>query len=274
MPSLQDLKIYTDSLKAYSHKMPAYFLGHGSPMNALEENEFTRTWQHIGQDLPKPRAILCISAHWETKGTFVTAMEAPRTIHDFYGFPRALFEVQYPAAGNKEVAELTQQLVQKTQIGLDHEWGFDHGSWSVIRHIYPQADVPLLQLSIDYSKPAVWHYELAKELSELRKKGVLIIGSGNIVHNLRTINWQQKEGGYDWAEEVNESVKNLILQDNHRPLQQFEKLGSAAALAIPTPEHYLPLLYTLGVKEEGEQVSFLNDKLLMGSLSMTSVKVG
>ncbi|WP_240773355.1 4,5-DOPA dioxygenase extradiol [Pontibacter sp. SGAir0037] len=254
--------------------MPAYFLGHGSPMNALEENEFTRTWQHIGQDLPKPRAILCISAHWETKGTFVTAMEAPRTIHDFYGFPRALFEVQYPAAGNKEVAELTQQLVQKTQIGLDHEWGFDHGSWSVIRHIYPQADVPLLQLSIDYSKPAVWHYELAKELSELRKKGVLIIGSGNIVHNLRTINWQQKEGGYDWAEEVNESVKNLILQDNHRPLQQFEKLGSAAALAIPTPEHYLPLLYTLGVKEEGEQVSFLNDKLLMGSLSMTSVKVG
>ncbi|MFD2067969.1 4,5-DOPA dioxygenase extradiol [Pontibacter silvestris] len=189
MSALQNLKKLTDALKTQEQLMPVYFIEHGSPMNAIEENEFTRSWNVLGKDLPKPTAILCISAHWQTKGTFVTAMEKPRTIHDFYGFPQELFDVAYAAPGSPELAVQMQQLIRKTELHLNHEWGLDHGSWSVIKHIYSAADVPVLQLSLDYSKPPQWHFELAKELADLREKGVLIIGSGNIVHNLRMLDW-------------------------------------------------------------------------------------
>jgi 4,5-DOPA dioxygenase extradiol len=274
MKTLKDLKSYTDGLAAQDAKMPVLFLGHGSPMNAIEENEFTKTWNELGTSIPKPKAILCISAHWETKGTFVTAMEQPRTIHDFGGFPQALFNVQYPAPGSPEVATEVQKLIRKTELQLDHEWGLDHGTWSIIKHIYPDADVPVLQLSLDYSKPAQWHYELAKELAALRNKGVLIIGSGNVVHNLRMLQWHNPNATYDWAVEMNEAVKNYIVSGNHEPLIKYDTLGKAAALSIPSPEHYLPLLYTLGLQEEQEKVTVLNDMLQMGAIAMTSFKMG
>lgn len=254
--------------------MPVYFVGHGSPMNAIEENEFTRSWSTLGKDLAKPAAILCVSAHWQTRGTFVTAMEQPRTIHDFYGFPQELFDVQYAAPGSPELAAHIQQLIRKTELHLDHEWGLDHGTWSVIKHIYPAADIPVLQLSLDYNKPPQWHFDLARELSELRRKGVLIIGSGNIVHNLRMLNWHEPDAKHDWATEFNEQVKKNILTGDFQPLINFTTQGRAAALSVPTPEHYLPLLYTLGLKVEQDNVSFLNDRLQLGAISMTSVKLG
>ena len=257
-------------------KMPVLFLGHGSPMNAIEDNEFVRGFKKLGRELERPNAILCISAHWETKGTFVTAMEHPQTIHDFGGFPQALFHVQYPAQGSPELAYTTKELITKTEVGLDEKWGLDHGSWSVIRHLYPHADVPVIQMSIDYSKPPKYHYELAQELAALRSKGVLIVGSGNIVHNLRMVAWNKLNGepyGYDWAIEANESMKNFILKDNHQPLIDFRLQGRAFDLAIPTPEHYLPLLYTIALKEKNEEITFFNDQPLGGSLSMTSLKI-
>ncbi|AKD03796.1 4,5-DOPA dioxygenase extradiol [Pontibacter korlensis] len=254
--------------------MPALFVGHGSPMNAVEENEFTQGWASMAQGIAKPKAILCVSAHWQTNGTAVTAMANPRTIHDFYGFPQQLFDVQYNAPGSPETAEELKQLIKKTELHLDHEWGLDHGTWSVLKHIYPDADIPVLQLSLDYTKPAQWHYELAQELAQLRKKGVLVVGSGNIVHNLRTLNWHKPDEAFDWATEVNEQVKQQILSGDPQPLIKYEQLGRAASLAIPTPEHYLPLLYTLGLQQKQEQVQFLNDKMQLGSISMTSVKIG
>lgn len=254
--------------------MPVLFVGHGSPMNAIEENEFTKGWAQMAEGLPKPRAILCISAHWETRGTYVTAMEQPRTIHDFYGFPQALFDVQYGAKGDPHLAEELRLLIRKTELQLDHEWGLDHGTWSVIKHIYPSADVPVLQLSLAKNQAPAWHYELAKELSTLRTKGVLMIGSGNIIHNLRLLNWQKPEEAYDWALDLNEQVKEFISADQHQPLIDYQQLGKAAALAIPSPEHYLPLLYTLGLKEAQEQVTFMNDQLQLGAISMTSLKIG
>ncbi|MCC9168712.1 4,5-DOPA dioxygenase extradiol [Pontibacter harenae] len=274
MSALQNLKKYTDRLATQSQKMPAYFIGHGSPMIALEESEITKNLRKIGEQVPTHTAILCISAHWETKGTFITAMDNPRTIHDFYGFPQALFDVQYTASGSVELAEETKKLVQKTELQLDHEWGFDHGAWTVVKHMYPKADIPMVQLSLDYTKPAAWHYELAKELAALRQKGVLIVGSGNIVHNLRMLDWRNPKASQDWAAETNERVKSLILQNDHKPLQNYTSLGRGAALAIPTPEHYLPLLYTLGMKEEQEPVQFINDEVQLGAISMTSVKIG
>ena len=257
-------------------QMPVLFLGHGSPMNAIEENEFVTGFRNIGKEITKPNAIICISAHWETKGTFVTAMQKPPTIHDFGGFPQALFDVQYPAPGDPELAKETKSLITKTTVGLDDKWGLDHGAWSVIKHLYPNADVPVIQLSLDYSQPPQYHYDLAKQLASLRKKGVLIIGSRNLVHNLRMVAWDKLnagEYGYDWALEAKAKMNQFILSNDHQQLINYKSQGKAFDLAIPTPEHYLPLLYTLALKEENEKVSLFNDKALAGSLSMTSLKI-
>jgi 4,5-DOPA dioxygenase extradiol len=259
-----------------SEKMPVLFLGHGSPMNAIEENEFVASFRQLGKELVKPKAILCISAHWETKGTFVTAMQNPRTIHDFGGFPQALFDVQYPAPGNPTLAKETKQLITSTAIGLDEKWGLDHSAWSVIKHLYPNADVPVIQMSIDYTQPAQYHYDLAKEIAILRNKGVLIVSSGNLVHNLGMVAWDKLNGepyAYDWAIEASEKMKKHILDSNHQELINFKQQGRAFDLAIPTPEHYLPLLYTLALKEPNEEVSLFNDQPIGGSLTMTSVKI-
>jgi len=262
---------------AKTDDMPVVFFGHGSPMNAIELNEFSRNWQSMGKNLPRPNAILVISAHWYTKGTFVTAVEKPQTIHDFGGFPQALFDVQYPAPGSPELAKETKALIHTTKVGLDEEWGLDHGTWSVLKHVYPDADVPVVQLSIDYTKPAQYHYDLAKELAALRKKGVLIVGSGNMVHNLRMVAWDQlhtPDYAYDWAAEASAQMKKLIAENNHQALIDYHKQGKAFELAIPTPDHYLPMLYTLGLKGKEEEVSLFNDKAVMGSLTMTSLKIG
>lgn len=258
-------------------KMPVLFLGHGSPLNAIEENEFVAGWRNIGKTLPKPNAVLCISAHWETRGTFVTAMEKPVTIHDFGGFPRELFEVQYPAPGSPDLARETKRIISKTVVGMDDKWGLDHGCWSVVRHLYPGAEVPVIQMSLDYFQMPQYHYDLARELSSLRKKGVLIIGSGNMVHNLGLVNWEKIDEpgfGYDWAIEANEKMKKFILSDDHKALIGYKSQGRAFDLAIPTPDHFLPLLYSLALKEEDETVEIFNDKAVAGSLTMTSIKIG
>jgi len=258
-------------------RMPVLFVGHGSPMNAIEENEFVEGWRNIGKSIPNPNAILVVSAHWETKGTFVTAVPKPQTIHDFGGFPKALFDVQYPAPGSPELAHETKRIITKTTVGLDEKWGLDHGAWSVIRRIYPEADVPVIELSMDYSQGPQYHYELGKQLAALRNKGVLIIGSGNMVHNLRMVAWDkmnEPEYGFDWAIQANDKFKQLIKSGNHKELINYASLGREVQLAIPTPDHYLPLLYTLALKDKNEPVSFFNDKPVMGSLTMTSVKIG
>lgn len=259
-----------------TEKMPVLFLGHGSPMNAIEENEFVAEFRKIGQSIQKPNAILCVSAHWETRGTFVTAMEMPRTIHDFGGFPQELFDVQYPAPGSPELAKATQSLITTAEVGLDDKWGLDHGAWSVIKHLYPNADIPVVQLSLDHFQSPQYHYDLARELKALREKGVLIIGSGNMVHNLGMVAWNKLnvDGfGFDWAIEANEKMKQFILNGDHHPLINYRSQGKAIDLAIPTPEHYLPLLYALALKDENEKVSLFNDKAVGGSLTMTSVKI-
>lgn len=258
---------------APSDKMPLLFLGHGSPMNAIEDTEFSRGWRNMGLSLPRPAAILCISAHWETRGTYVTAMEKPRTIHDFGGFPPELFAVQYPAPGNPALAAETRDMITTTEVGLDQQWGLDHGCWSVVRRLYPDADIPVLQLSLDYQQSPEYHYSLAKELAGLRKKGVLILGSGNMVHNLGIIDWNHPDNGYDWAVEANTTMKKLITDGDHQSLIRYSSMGKAFQLSIPTPEHYLPLLYILGLKEDREEIAFFNDKTVMGSISMTSVKI-
>ena len=258
-------------------KMPVLFLGHGSPMNAIEDNEFTRGFRKVSGEIVKPKAILCISAHWETDGTFVTAMENPKTIHDFGGFPKALYNVQYPAPGSPELAKEIKNQIQKTNTELDYQWGLDHGAWSVIKHLYPDANVPVVQMSLDYNQTAQYHYELAKELSIFREKGILIIGSGNMVHNLGLVNWNKlntDEYGYDWAIEANEKMKKFILNDDHESLINYSSQGKSFQLAIPTPEHFLPLLYILALKEKNESIHIFNDKAVAGSLTMTSVKIG
>lgn len=258
-------------------KMPVLFLGHGSPMNAIEENEFVTGFRNIAKEIPKPTAILCISAHWETKGTLVTAMPNPRTIHDFGGFPKELFDVQYPAPGSPELASETKSLIQKTEVDLDDKWGLDHGAWSVIKHLYPNADVPVIQMSLDYSQTPQYHYELAQELSSLRNKGVLIIGSGNMVHNLRMMAWDKLNSsgyGFDWALEASDKMRKFILDGDHKQLINFRSHGKAFDLAIPTPEHYLPLIYSLALKEERDDLSIFNDKVIAGSITMTSLKIG
>jgi 4,5-DOPA dioxygenase extradiol len=272
---LNELNKMTEPL-SNTAKMPVLFLGHGSPMNAIEENEFVQGFRDIAKTLPKPNAILCISAHWETKGTYVTAMQNPPTIHDFGGFPKELFDVQYPAPGNTELAKETQGLVKKTQVGLDEKWGLDHGAWSVIKHLYPDADVPVIEMSLDYFQTPQYHYELAAELAPLRNKGVLIIGSGNMVHNLGMLAWDKLNSdnyGFSWAIEASEKMKSLILKGDHKQLVNYRSLGKAFEMAIPTPEHYLPLLYSLALKQENETISLFNDKAVAGSLTMTSVKI-
>jgi len=270
---LTHLENITNTFDA-TETMPVLFVGHGSPMNAIETNEFTKAWQAMSKSLPKPNAIVCISAHWETKGTFVTAMEKPKTIHDFGGFPKTLFDVQYPAPGDTELAKETQKLLTNADVGLDEKWGLDHGAWSVIKVMYPDADIPVIQLSLDYNLKPQFHYDLATQLAPLRKKGVLILGSGNMVHNLRILDWNNPDGGFDWALTANEKFKKLILDGNHSSLINYRNLGREVELAVPSPEHYLPLLYSLALKSSNENVAFFNDKYVMGSLSMTSVKIG
>ena len=257
-------------------KMPVLFLGHGSPMNAIEDNEFVRGFRKVGSAIEKPRAILCISAHWETKGTYVTAMPSPRTIHDFGGFPQELFDVQYPAPGSPALAQETKELISSVEVGLDESWGLDHGAWSVIKHMYPDADIPVIQMSLDYTKPPQYHFELAKELAQLRTKGVLIVGSGNMVHNLRKVAWDRlNEVGYayEWAQEASAKMKDYIINQNYKPLIDYSAQGKAFELAIPTPEHYLPLLYTLALRGDNEHIDLFNDKALAGSLTMTSLRI-
>ncbi|HBY07684.1 MAG TPA: 4,5-DOPA dioxygenase extradiol [Chloroflexi bacterium] len=256
--------------------MPTVFVGHGSPMNAIEDNEFSLRWQELGKSLPRPKAILCISAHWQTWGTFVTDMERPRTIHDFGGFPQTLYQVQYPAPGSQWLTETIEKVSNKT-IKLDQKWGLDHGCWSVLKHMYPEADIPVVQLSLDYAKQPHEHYTLGRELFSLRQQNVLILGSGNLVHNLNRVvlkgnSWHDfnKPFGLDWAIEANELFKKLIDDDRHKELINYPKLGAAVELAVPTPEHYLPALYILALKEASEQVAYFNDSPVAGSLTMTS----
>ena len=274
MSTLSQFRSFTQRLPL-TDLMPTLFIGHGSPMNGIENNEFSQCWADLAKNIPVPKAVLVVSAHWYTHGTFVTAMDFPSTIHDFGGFPQALFDVQYPAPGDAELAAEIPGLVLSTDIGLDHDWGLDHGTWTVVKHMYPDANIPVLQLSIDYTKSPEQHYEIAKEIYALRKKGVLVLGSGNMVHNLRMLSWEMiNGGGYDWANEMNDKFKNLIANGDHKPLIDYRNLGADAMLAIPTPEHYLPLIYTLGMREDSEEVSFFNDKAVGGSLTMTSVLVG
>jgi 4,5-DOPA dioxygenase extradiol len=253
-------------------KMPALFVGHGSPTNAMEDNEFTRAWFEAGRSLPTPRAILCISAHWETVGTHVTAMDRPKTIHDFSGFPQPLYELQYPAPGSPDLARLTQETVRKTQVALDNDWGLDHGTWAVLCRMFPQADFPVVQLSLDRTKPPAFHFELGQELKALRNKRVLIMGSGNIVHNLGVMKWTDTT--YDWAVEFDEKMKQLILSGQHDSIIHYEKLGRAAHLSVPTNEHFLPLLYILALRDSTEEIRFFLEKVTLGSISMRSLRIG
>jgi 4,5-DOPA dioxygenase extradiol len=252
--------------------LPALFVGHGSPMNAIEDNAFSRAWLSEGRALPRPAAILCISAHWETDGTRVTAQAQPPTIHDFGGFPRALYEQQYPAPGSPELAQLVCDTVTGTQVRLDHAWGLDHGTWSVLRRLFPAADVPVVQLSLDRALSPADHYALAQQLRPLRRRGVLVVGSGNIVHNLRRVDWQ--DGAYDWAVEFDTTVERLIRTRDHAALIHYPDLGPAARLAVPTNEHYQPLLYALALQADDEPVTFFAEGVTLGSISMRSLRLG
>jgi 4,5-DOPA dioxygenase extradiol len=275
MKSLNEL--YNESqLLSNTQRMPVLFLGHGSPMNAIEENQFVAGFRNVAKSLPTPNAILCISAHYYTKGTKVTAMEMPKTIHDFGGFPKALYDVQYPAKGNPALAKQAKELLLPAIVELDEKWGLDHGAWTVIKHLYPNANIPVIQLSIDYTKPAQYHYELAQKLNSLRNKGILIIGSGNMIHNLSLAdfpNINKENYGYDWALEARETINSHLLNGNYKPLIGYEKQTKALRLAIPTPDHFLPLIYTLGLQQKNENLTLFNDKLVAGSLSMTSLKI-
>ncbi len=252
--------------------MPILFMGHGSPMNAIEDNEFSQAWQNMAGQITRPKAILCISAHWETRGTFVTAMQKARTIHDFYGFPQELIDKQYPAPGSPELAQRVMELVGEAKVQLDNSWGLDHGIWSVLCQMYPQADIPVVQLSLDRSVENITHYKLGGQLAQLRSEGVLVVGSGNIVHNLRLMVWQDM--AFDWAIEYDEKVKQWILEEDHVSIIHYEKYGKPALLAVNSAEHYLPLLYVLGLQQPGEKASFFADRLWGGSLSMRCVRFG
>lgn len=256
--------------------MPGIFIGHGSPMNAITENNFVRGFREIAKSIPKPKAILCISSHWFIDGSKVTAMEKPRTIHDFGGFPKELHEITYPAPGSPELANLVLEQTKPTSMQLDNTWGLDHGAWTVALHMYPQADVPIVQLSVDRTLTPQGHFELGKRLNELRRRGILILGSGNIVHNLRMIDFQnidRKNYGFDWAIEAREFVNGCVRKGDYLPLLHYAKQGRAMQLAVPTPEHYLPLLYILGLTHDPAKSHFFNDEMVAGSLSMTSLVV-
>lgn len=257
------------------NSMPAIFFGHGNPLNALLRNEYTAGWGTIGREMPRPKAILCISAHWYIPGVAVTAMERPRTIHDFGGFPRELYEVQYPAPGSPGLAARVQELLAPFEVPADADWGLDHGTWSVLVHVFPEADIPVVQLSIDETQPAAFHYNLAKKLAPLRDEGVLVIGSGNLIHNLHAYAWGRHDvKPFDWALRFEEKARELMLGNDHVPLVEYESLGRDAMLAAPTPDHYLPLLYILALQREGDEVRFPVEGFDGGSISMTTVKVG
>ncbi|MEW5288811.1 4,5-DOPA dioxygenase extradiol [Erwinia papayae] len=259
-----------------SQIIPALFLGHGSPMNVLEENIYTKTWRELGKTLPRPKAILAISAHWYTRGTAVTAMEKPRTIHDFGGFPQALFDTHYPAPGSPALAGKVAEILAPIDVEMNQQWGFDHGSWGVLIKMYPEADIPMVQLSVDATQPPAFHFELGRKLAALRKQGVMIVASGNVVHNLRMIRWQGEAEPYPWASSFNDYVRENLSWEGpteQHPLVNFMQ-HDGAALSNPTPEHYLPLLYVLGTRQPGETLSIPVDGLEMASLSMLSVQVG
>ncbi len=258
--------------------MPVLFIGHGTPMNAIEDNEFSRKWKELGRILPKPKAILCISAHWETRESLVTAMDKPKTIHDFGGFPQELYKQQYPAYGSTILAETILDKVKMFEIEKDYEWGLDHGAWCFLKHMYPNADIPVMQLSIDYAQNMQYHYDLGRELIFLRRMGVLIAGSGNMVHNLRLARPSERgfnyEFAYEWAEKINLVMKEKIMAGDHDSMVNYHILSPDARLAIPSEEHYIPLIYTLALHEEGEPIEIFNDKTVAGSLSMTSLIIG
>ena len=251
-------------------RMPVVFIGHGSPMNALEDNQYTRTWHQIAADIPAPVAILCISAHWFVPTTALTAMEHPKTIHDFSGFPERLSTFEYPAPGSPQWAEATKKLVVSPEIRLDHDqWGLDHGTWSVLAQMYPKANIPVYQLSINSAETEQYHFDLGIQLRKLREKGVLILGSGNIVHNLRMIKWEG--GAYDWATEFDAKVKELLDKGDFKSLIEYKKLGKTAELSVPTPDHYLPLLYTMGAADEKDTHTYFDEGACLGSASMRSI---
>jgi 4,5-DOPA dioxygenase extradiol len=256
-------------------KIPALFLGHGNPMNALASNRYTEAWRRLGRDLPRPSAILAISAHWYVSATAVTASPAPKTIHDFGGFPPELYQVQYPAAGNPALALRVQELLAPCPVGLDASWGLDHGTWSVLCHMYPNADIPVVQLSIDETRPASFHYRLGQQLAALREENILILGSGNLVHNLHAYAWgQHMPEAYDWATRFENTVKAHLLSGEADPVIHYETLGADAALSIPTPEHFLPLLYVLGARQPDDDIRFPVEGVDGGSISMLAVQVG
>lgn len=270
--NLKSLERWTKDLD-HSDLMPALFFGHGSPMNAIQDNVFTKTFAKIGQEIVSPQAIICVSAHWETRGTKITAMKQPRTIHDFYGFPRELSDVIYPAPGKPALAENTASLISMKEIQLDHEWGLDHGTWSVLRHVFPHAHIPVLQLSIDVNMSFAEHYALAQELKQLRKKGILVVGSGNMVHNLGMVDWKRldEQFAFDWALEASDIMKNIILSGDNTKLLTLPHNSAAISLAIPTPEHFIPLLYIMAMTDPKDEISLFNDIPVAGSLTMTSV---
>ena len=275
--SLGSLKPLFENENLDGKLFPTLFVGHGSPMNAIEQNEFSEKWKKIVSDFEKPKAIICISAHWLTRGTFVTAMEMPKTIHDFGGFPKALFDVEYPAPGSLDVAHWTKESIKSANVLEDHEWGLDHGTWSVLRNMYPEATIPVIQLSIDYTKPLSYHFQLAQELKALRKKGVLIIGSGNMVHNLGMVAWDKLNSpgfGFDWTLEIDTVFKQKIESRDFQSLINWSSLHNQISLAIPTLDHYIPLIYSVGLSDKEDEISFFNDKAVAGSLTMTSVQFG
>ncbi|HLY92585.1 MAG TPA: 4,5-DOPA dioxygenase extradiol [Candidatus Angelobacter sp.] len=258
-----------------SNILPALFIGHGNPMNALLKNPYTKAWSTLGQNIPRPRAVLAISAHWFAPGTGVTVTTSPRTIHDFGGFPAELYQVKYPAPGDPELARRVQELLAPTPVALDESWGLDHGSWAVLCHVYPQADVPVVQLSIDETQPPEFHYEIGRRLAPLREEGVLIVGSGNLVHNLHAYAWgRHVVEPFDWAVRFEQQAREMLLAAEHRPLVDYEKLGRDALLSIPTPDHYLPLLYVIGARQEKDPISFPVEGVDGGSISMLAVKIG
>lgn len=255
--------------------MPAVFVGHGNPMNALHRNAWTAAWGALGKAIPHPRAILAVSAHWYVRGTRVTADESPKTIHDFGGFPPQLYQVEYPAPGSPELAHRVEELLSPIQVVAANDWGLDHGTWSVLAHLFPQADVPVVQLSIDRTQPPAFHYALGERLSALRDEGVLVLGSGNLVHNLEAYAWgDHSTAPYEWAVRFEERVKQLVLTGHHKPLIEYAALGPEALLSVPTPDHYLPLLYVLGAQRQGELVGFPASGVDGGSISMLSIRLG
>ncbi len=255
--------------------LPAIFFGHGNPLNAVLENRYTAAWRQIGTEVSRPKAILSISAHWFVPGTGVTISTSPRTIHDFGGFPQELYQVQYPAPGDPALARRVQNMLKPLPVGFDDSWGLDHGTWSVLRHVYPNADVPVVQLSIDEAQPASVHFEIGRKLAPLRAEGILIVGSGNLVHNLHAYAWgRHMPDPYDWAIRFEEEAKQMMIAGEYKPLIDYESLGPEAMLSIPTPDHYLPLLYVIGSRQEGEVITFPIEGVDGGSISMLTAKVG